>query len=112
MRDRKSKKKRLKLSFYNCQTDSTTYAYQFDSYIVDAYGKPLLSNVGRQAEPSISPDKWPAGVYHHYRMVLLFRMLNDHLNFYSINGYGNSKFGALTFITPSRIILGHLSVVM
>jgi hypothetical protein len=49
-------KKRLKLSFYNCQTDSTTYAYQFDSYIVDVHGKPLLFTVERQAEPSISPD--------------------------------------------------------
>ena len=112
MRGTKINEKRLKLSFYNCQIVSTTYVYQFDSYIVDAYGKPLLFSVERQAEPSISPDKWPAGVYHHYRIVFLFRMLNDHLNFYSINGYGNSKFGALTFITPSGIILGHLSVMM
>jgi len=30
------------LSFYRRQTVSTTYAFQFDSYIVDVYGKPLL----------------------------------------------------------------------
>ena len=106
MREAKINEKRLKLSFYNCQTVSTTYAFQFDSYIVDAYGKPLLFSVERQAEPSISPDKWPAGVYYHYRIVFLFRMLNDHLNFYSINGCGILNFAHSHLLHLVGLFLG------
>jgi hypothetical protein len=68
-------------------------------------------NVERQAEPSISPDKWPAGVYHD-RTCIPFSYVLRPFKLLLYQPLRNSKFHALTFITSSRIILGHLSIVM
>jgi hypothetical protein len=58
---RKSMKNDLKCEFITVKP----FPLIMLSYIVDAYGKPLLFSVERQAEPSISPEKWPAGVYQN-----------------------------------------------